>query len=648
MMTSSLATSISPSAAGPTASTLPLIISLRSSIDGASDFYPFRHLGRLTSGDAYSFRNLIRDGLDGDQDVVLFRTGCGIDNGHDCTRVCNDTALLFASPESFYNCAALAAISYGLGEGHIYTINDEAERNASVIMGSGSIADFDSRPVVNSFITCAKEACDEDGLAESCSSSITSLSVGQSSPRQVFDAMEQFCPELPADINPDIFGPGVLISYILQVCFSTMLYALLKAFNIFVGYTQKPVQAKPGRRAMTLNRIETIIWRDSSGLSRTSIAIATTLVEFQEAQCWFVFAVQISSILAIVVNSEDSGSHWGELIMNAATAYHVSLNGVLCIFLIQVCLHNEGIRNWHTFLGFFVEYLLAAVATGQKVSWKAAFELFRGQGSLESCGGNPSPRTYCATTKGAEGYQLTFFPHPLFYKIVFLTLNTITIVTLVADQLAWTMRRHHRTRHIRIGRHRMGRWPDGPSKKHWVRFKAWFWRSLELAYVVTSILYLVSLLQVVNADSFGSSKWTYGQIIAMTVWGPVIVKLFDLIISGPPKNNVPSFNAGPPRLRIDNVINKRYGPSTDSEADAESGARTPSPSQRMLALNQPRRRASASRVEKPDPPTWRLRKREAAGESAHKSDSSSQVTQKPEAPKEEVQAENITSVDNGK
>lgn len=332
--------------------------------------------------------------------------------------------------------------------------------------------------------------------------------------------------------------------------------------------------------------------------------------------------------------------------MNAATAYHVSLNGVLCIFLIQVCLHNEGIRNWHTFLGFFVEYLLAAIATTQKVSWQAAFELFKTQGSLESCGGNPSPRTYCATTKGADGYKLTFFPHPLFYKIIFLTLNTITMVALFVDQIAWTTRSHHRTRHIRIGRHRIGRWPDGPFKRYWVHIKTWFWRSIEISYVVTSILYLVSLLQVVNAHSFGSAKWTYGQIIAMTVWGPVIVKLFDLIISGPPKNNVPSLNAGPPRLRIDNVINRRYGSSTDSEL--ESQARTPSPSQRMFALNQPKRRPAASGVEKPSPPTWQLRKRENPGEEVDASAVSSEEAQRPDTSIDKTQGDGISSIDRSK
>lgn len=198
--------------AASTASALPLSISLRSGIDGASDFSPFRDLQSLTGGNAFTFRDLIRDGVDGDQNVLLFRSGCSVDGKHDCTRACKDASLIYSSLETFYNCAALSAIAYWNFQEYNLTISDEAERNASSIMGEGSLADFDSRPVLNSFISCSKEACDDDGLSEPCNSSVTSLSEGKSTPKQIFFAMEQFCPELSADINPDIFGPGVRTS----------------------------------------------------------------------------------------------------------------------------------------------------------------------------------------------------------------------------------------------------------------------------------------------------------------------------------------------------------------------------------------------------------------------------------------------------
>ena len=329
-------------------------------------------------------------------------------------------------------------------------------------------------------------------------------------------------------------------------------------------------------------------------MSRTSVALATTLVEFQEAQAWFVFALQLAAILAIVVNSQE-GTFWGEIIVNAAVAYHVSQNGILPMFLVQICLHNEGIRNWHTFLGFLFEYFLAIVATTQNVKFEDAFKLFGEQKLIEECGNNPSPRTYCAALSGVDGFQLSFFPNPLLYKMVFLVLDTIAICVLLIDQISWTLRKHRLTRHKTFLGHPIGQAPAGRFRPHWLMLKAWFWRILELTYLIVNFLYLVSLIQVITVDNFKANKWSYGQIIAVTVWGPVIVKLFDLILcecyythgrnvefytnlmflAGPPNNGIRS-NAGPPRLRIDNVINRRHGTDADEDLEVEEYRETKS------------------------------------------------------------------------
>ncbi|KAJ6784546.1 hypothetical protein PWT90_07750 [Aphanocladium album] len=578
-------------------SSSPLTVLVHKGLDGTSDFFPFHDLAKVGgyTKDDVKFPDLIRDGIDGGPVVDLYLSGCHVDDGHgspaaDCPAACNDTALYFGSFETFYNCAALASISYWTKDVGKYHVDAEAERNASALMGGSSLAAFPGRPVMETFAACAVESCATDQLSEPCDPSITSLSAN-SSTAQILAAMDSFCPELRAEINPDIFGPGVLISYVLQVVFSASLYVFLKIFTFWVSYSQKPEQRRPTseRLVRRLTRIESMLWKDSSALSRTSIAIATTLVEFQEAQCWFVFAVQIASILAIVVNSQE-GTFWYEIVVNGAVAFHVSQNGILPMFLVQVCLHNEGIRNWHTFLGFCAEYLLAIVATTQRISFAASFDLFRGQHAVAACGHNPSPRTYCASSAGVDGLTLTFFPHPLMYKLVFLVLDTVAIIALSVDQLAWTLRTHHRTRHWSIGAHGLGRWPDGPLKRHWVRWSTWFWRGLEFAYLVINILYLVSLSKVISGDSFQANRWSYGQIIAMTVWGPVIVKLFSLILSGPPKNGE-GLNSGPPRLRIDNVLNRRQNNSTmDDGMSTSSSARwIPAPAplqQRRLAMPQ--------------------------------------------------------------
>ncbi|KAJ6440995.1 hypothetical protein O9K51_06788 [Purpureocillium lavendulum] len=623
LIAAALSSSSAAAAAASSASTPPaLTVSfLPPEVGAASRFYPFHDLELLASGrdSTLSKARLVQTGVDGDQNVLLFPTGCEVDGPliidggggdglvtqeqrTDCTRACRNATSLFSSLDTFYNCAALASVAHwSRGRDRRFYISEQAERNASALMGpGGSLAAFDERPVLSAFVACAQAACGEDGIRTPCNDSVKALTP-QSRPADVFDAIDTFCPDIAAEINPDIFGPGVLISYVLQVCFSSMLYLATKSFTLYVSFSERSRlkqeeqrrqlqmqqqehreqrqrkggngsvgAAAPGgssslRLQRRLTRIETLIWRDSSALSRTSIAIATTLVEFQEAQCWFVFAIQIASILAIVVNSQE-GTFWGEIMVNAAVAFHVSQNGVLPMFLVQVCLHNEGIRNWHTFLGFVVEYLLAIVATTQKVYFRDAFNLFRKETRIDACGGNPSPRAYCAAMHGVDGINLGFFPRPLLYKMVFLVLDTFAIVVLVLDQMSWTLRTHRWTKHIRIGGYHAGRGPVGRYKATWVRVKNWVWGLLELAYLIINILYMISLIKVFNSDSFEASKWSYGQIIAMTVWGPVIVKLFDLVLSGPPKNGT-SLNSGPPRLRIDNVINRRIGTSADEDLE---------------------------------------------------------------------------------
>lgn len=194
-----------------TASPTPLTVILHSQIEGTSDFYPFNDIAILNanSEDEFTFKELFEKGIDGAQEIVLFRSGCLIDGQPDCTRACNSSETFFGSLETFYNCAALASIAYWTRDEKSYYVSEECERNASSIMGAGTLAEFDGKPVLSSFIACAQDACDKDGLSEPCDHAIDDLSSENSTAREIFDAMDNFCPDLAAEINPDIFGPGV-------------------------------------------------------------------------------------------------------------------------------------------------------------------------------------------------------------------------------------------------------------------------------------------------------------------------------------------------------------------------------------------------------------------------------------------------------
>lgn len=198
-----------PVATGPPTA---LTILLRNRIDDMTDFFPFDDLANLSPSDdnnAFTFRGLIEDGIGGSQEIMLLKSGCLVDGVPDCSKACNDTELFFGSMETFYNCAALASISYWTQDSMMYFINEEAERNASAVMGDGTLAGFDDGPVLESFVACALESCRDDGLAVPCGDDIGSLSKDNSSAEEIFAAMANFCPAIEAEINPDIFGPGV-------------------------------------------------------------------------------------------------------------------------------------------------------------------------------------------------------------------------------------------------------------------------------------------------------------------------------------------------------------------------------------------------------------------------------------------------------
>jgi hypothetical protein len=207
-------TTLTTSLPSTTASDIPLTILVRGSIEGTSDFFPFLDIAGLGTGSddvdsGLTFKELFATNLNGGQEIILFSSGCHIDGVADCTNACSNSSLFFSSLETFYNCAALAAAAHWTQDAKSYYISQETERNASAVMGSGTLANFDGRPVLKSLIACAQDACENDGLSKPCNRTIDRLSYETSSPEEIFEALDEFCPELPAEVNPDIFGPGV-------------------------------------------------------------------------------------------------------------------------------------------------------------------------------------------------------------------------------------------------------------------------------------------------------------------------------------------------------------------------------------------------------------------------------------------------------
>lgn len=195
----------------PTPEPSSLTVFLHDRIEADDDFFPFHDLAKIGgyTKDEVTFQDLIQEGIDGGQQIVLFRSGCVVESGgSDCSKACLEPEHFFGSLDTFYNCAALSAISHWTNDRKTYYISEEAEKNASSIMGTGSLRAFNSKPVLQSFAICAKDSCANDHLSVVCDPLVPELS-NTSSAEDIFKAIDVFCPSIPAEIDPDVFGPGV-------------------------------------------------------------------------------------------------------------------------------------------------------------------------------------------------------------------------------------------------------------------------------------------------------------------------------------------------------------------------------------------------------------------------------------------------------
>lgn len=184
------------------------IVPSRVALGILSDFSPFWSHDHVDQRDSPAFESLIQNAIHGRNGLYWLIDGCRVDGRSDCPRICEDRGLLFGSPENFYNCVALASLSYWTQHTRRFYIPREMDGAMSTIMGSTSLASFDRRSVLQSFVTCAQDACGADGLHKPCDDSVRKLSL-DASDRAIFEAMDKFCLDLEAEINPDIFGPGV-------------------------------------------------------------------------------------------------------------------------------------------------------------------------------------------------------------------------------------------------------------------------------------------------------------------------------------------------------------------------------------------------------------------------------------------------------
>ncbi|KAF5680270.1 hypothetical protein FDENT_8473 [Fusarium denticulatum] len=344
--------------------------------------------------------------------VTLVRDVC---SGHDsseknCSVVCTSSDDLFASWKTLWQCLSLTSLT--LANSTFSTLDEgrggngtSREQISSALMSFGiaNATDFDGKAVLNLTYECAAASCRDTSMGE-CSIGQLSTGYFQSETIQwikVYEALAPLCDGLESDINIDIAGPGVLITYITQtamVVFAWLFFLLLKV-NKFINtatsiFTHLFRKGTPGRNLLT-HRISGL-----ERLERTNLAHATStfLAELHEAQCFFVVAIEIALINASSRSAIFTGAeNWQSLLWNRDSVQFLAGMGAWPIILGQISLRRAELDSMYYLLLSTLALVLAGVAadTASNPDPDRIYKMFQGQNTLQECGGHPSLRTFC-------------------------------------------------------------------------------------------------------------------------------------------------------------------------------------------------------------------------------------------------------------
>ncbi|EXK84498.1 hypothetical protein FOQG_11513 [Fusarium oxysporum f. sp. raphani 54005] len=506
--------------------------------------------------------------------VTLLRDVC---SGHDspgknCSIICNSSDDLFASWKTLWQCLSLTSLTLAnstfstLDQHHNGTGNRTPREQITSALSSFGVhngTDFDGKVVLNLTYECAAASCRDTSMGE--------CSIGQFDPGyfesetiqwiKVYEALEPLCDGLESDINIDIAGPGVLITYITQtamVVFAWLFFLLLKV-NKFINtstsiFTHLFRKRNPGPNLLT-HRVSGL-----ERLERTNLAHATStfLAELHEAQCFFVVAIEIALINASSRSAIFTGAdNWQSLLWNRDSVQFLAGMGAWPIILGQISLRRAELDSMYYLILSTLALALAGVAadTAANPDPDRIYKMFQGQNTLEECGGHPSLRTFCVEER--ESIYWYVFPAGSIYA--FLGLLAILwwarLWSLCNSPVSFVKRHKSLTKR---------------QHEAWEWFKWFVIKASLLGIHIAEAGALACIcfgLAVIRAPLLNlllrgeTGTWSVGQLVAVLIWAPVISKYAHLAILGVEKGF---------RLRLSKAfeIVKRSDtrPGSDSEA----------------------------------------------------------------------------------
>ncbi|SCO90324.1 uncharacterized protein FRV6_14452 [Fusarium oxysporum] len=495
----------------------------------------------------------------------LIESGCIIDNVTNCHKACGSEEHMFSNPETLWNCLTLATVSMMSTNRGPDTISNQTLEEVDRKFNTGRLDEFWKLGALLSYVKCALQSC-SDSKFGGCPPELWTFQCQMITSKNIKDLgrimSTEYCDKADPGIDYDIAGPGIIVAYLIQ--FTTVLlfalcYKITKTWirNLTL-ISLLPFQG-PAAAVETAFQWQKMVSRSTFG-----VAVASTLVDLQEAQAVFLGTI---SIAAIITFSSSSGTGLGNIssllswLTNNLTVRGMVSAGMYPLLFVQLILQKTHNRWWYTLVLVFINWVLVVlIARPQTVDESSLLEHFTDSSPLERCGNHTGPRTFCQTfnkpaergsssTTGEELGHLdrdaeSFFK---FHSRIQAPMHVI-MAFLILDWILAMIRMHLLERGDWLSHKAHALMDSLPlrlksfyTRRYFVLFTEAIWISMEVLTIVmgaigvhefAAFMHLLSGGESGNESKVALSKWGFGQLVAVCVWVPVILKFACLMVDG--------------------------------------------------------------------------------------------------------------------
>jgi hypothetical protein len=327
----------------------------------------------------------------------------------------------------------------------------------------------------------------------------------------------------------------VLISVIMQGAIAVLGWVLLN----LIEYLLCPVMWQVQKFLYLVTQAPGPVHKSSDylGLSSRMPAFARFLEDFQDAQCFFVLAVQVALFYATSQSVDfQSSDSMASLYANDVALKMLSVTGKMPVFLTQACLFRAHLDSVYSLLLSTTAYILASTASFRvvdatvRISPNDAYAKFNGYNVIDQCGGNSSPWTFCISPDilGLLKLDLDSYIYTLL-----LSLQSFCLLLLWIGKLASLSETEYYPDMLDIFRSPfLGRKLRGSRhtvQQALVMSFRWFLFLTELWTAGSICLNMESQIAFISLGGNVDPAWSIGQVIAVVVWAPVLVKFLYFI-----------------------------------------------------------------------------------------------------------------------